>query len=47
MINFTKAIADQGLTDGIRVNLVNPGHIATDRLTGRIQTYAAQRGQLR
>ncbi|WP_088342618.1 MULTISPECIES: SDR family oxidoreductase [Rhodomicrobium] len=44
LINFTKAIADQALTDGIRVNLVNPGHIATDRLAGRIRTYAAQKG---
>lgn len=44
MINFTKAIADQALADGIRVNLVNPGHIATDRLTGRIKNYAAQKG---
>lgn len=44
LIHFTKAIADQGLVDGVRANLVNPGHIATDRLTLRIQKHADEHG---
>jgi NAD(P)-dependent dehydrogenase (short-subunit alcohol dehydrogenase family) len=38
---FTKALADRGTADGVRVNAINPGSIATDRLTKRIQTLAA------
>ena len=34
---FTKALADRGVRDGVRVNAINPGAIATDRLTLRIQ----------
>lgn len=45
LINFTKAIADRALEEGIRVNLVSPGHIVTDRLTGRIETLARSRGE--
>ncbi|MBM3490217.1 MAG: SDR family oxidoreductase [Alphaproteobacteria bacterium] len=37
LINFTQAMADRGRTDGVRVNAINPGHIATDRLEGRIR----------
>jgi NAD(P)-dependent dehydrogenase (short-subunit alcohol dehydrogenase family) len=33
---FTKALADLGREDGVRVNLVNPGLIRTDRLEKRI-----------
>lgn len=33
---FSKALADLGLTDGVRVNLVNPGLVRTDRLEKRI-----------
>ena len=32
VLNFTKSMADIGVTDGVRVNAINPGHIATDRL---------------
>lgn len=43
LINFTKAIAEGGLRDGIRINLVCPGHIASDRLVARIKLLARQR----
>ena len=39
---FTKALADRGVQDGVRVNAINPGSIATDRLTVRIQRVMAQ-----
>jgi 3-oxoacyl-[acyl-carrier protein] reductase len=42
LINFTKAIADRGLADGIRVNAINPGHIVTDRFRHRIEAAAKQ-----
>jgi NAD(P)-dependent dehydrogenase (short-subunit alcohol dehydrogenase family) len=40
LINLTKALADRGVKDGVRVNAINPGSIATDRLQTRIQNYA-------
>jgi NAD(P)-dependent dehydrogenase (short-subunit alcohol dehydrogenase family) len=43
MINLTKALADRGVRDGIRVNAINPGSIGTDRLQARIQTFAGER----
>ena len=33
---LTKALADRGVTDGVRVNAINPGAIRTDRLALRI-----------
>lgn len=44
LLNFTKALAHRGLTDGVRVNAINPGAIATERLQRRIQAVAAQQG---
>jgi len=44
LMNFTKAMADRGVKDGVRVNCVNPGSIRTDRLTGRIATVMKERG---
>lgn len=44
LLNFTKVMADRGVRDGVRVNAINPGSIATDRLTSRIKAQAAQRG---
>lgn len=41
LMNFTKALADRGVKDGVRINAVNPGSIATERLQTRIQNYAA------
>ncbi|MEW6402191.1 MAG: SDR family oxidoreductase [Chloroflexota bacterium] len=33
LLNFTKAMSEIGIADGVRVNAINPGYIATDRLT--------------
>ncbi|MFB9971634.1 SDR family oxidoreductase [Pseudoroseomonas cervicalis] len=44
LMNLTKALADRGVRDGVRVNAVNPGSIRTERLTGRIATLARERG---
>jgi NAD(P)-dependent dehydrogenase (short-subunit alcohol dehydrogenase family) len=40
LMNLTKALADRGVQDGVRVNAVNPGSIMTSRLQIRIQNYA-------
>ena len=40
LMNLTKALADRGVNDGVRVNAINPGSIATERLQIRIQKYA-------
>jgi NAD(P)-dependent dehydrogenase (short-subunit alcohol dehydrogenase family) len=40
LMNLTKALADRGVRDGVRVNAINPGSIATERLQARIQNYA-------
>jgi NAD(P)-dependent dehydrogenase (short-subunit alcohol dehydrogenase family) len=40
LMNLTKALADRGVRDGVRVNAVNPGSIATERLQTRIKKYA-------
>ncbi|HEX8165788.1 MAG TPA: SDR family oxidoreductase [Beijerinckiaceae bacterium] len=40
--NFTKAMADRGLADKVRVNAINPGPIETDRLGTRIAQVAAE-----
>ena len=37
LITLTKALADRGTPDGIRVNTINPGDIRTDRLARRIK----------
>lgn len=44
LLNFTKALAHRGLTDGVRVNAINPGAITTDRLERRIRAVAAEQG---
>ena len=36
MALLTKSLADRGVSDGVRVNCIHPGAIATDRLTRRI-----------
>jgi len=40
LMNLTKALADRGIREGVRVNAVNPGSIATERLQIRIRNYA-------
>jgi NAD(P)-dependent dehydrogenase (short-subunit alcohol dehydrogenase family) len=41
-MNLTKALADRGIRDGVRVNAINPGSIATERLQTRIAKYAKE-----
>jgi 3-oxoacyl-[acyl-carrier protein] reductase len=43
LINFTKALADRGIQDGVRVNAINPGSIATERLQIRVRNYAKEK----
>lgn len=40
LMNLTKALADRGVRDAVRVNAINPGSIATERLQTRIRRYA-------
>jgi 3-oxoacyl-[acyl-carrier protein] reductase len=44
LLNLTKALADLGTTEGVRVNAINPGSIRTDRLEHRIARYASDHG---
>jgi len=44
LLNLTKVLADRGVRDGVRVNAVNPGGIATGRLQTRLRTFAAEHG---
>jgi 3-oxoacyl-[acyl-carrier protein] reductase len=44
LLNLTKALADRGVRDGVRVNAINPGSIATERLQTRLQNFASERG---
>jgi 3-oxoacyl-[acyl-carrier protein] reductase len=44
LLNLTKALAHRGITDGVRVNAINPGAIATERLQRRIKAVAAGQG---
>jgi 3-oxoacyl-[acyl-carrier protein] reductase len=41
---LTKALADRGVRDGVRVNAINPGYIKTERLTTRVKSFADERG---
>ncbi len=40
LMNLTKALADRGIQEGVRVNAINPGSIATERLQTRLRKYA-------
>jgi NAD(P)-dependent dehydrogenase (short-subunit alcohol dehydrogenase family) len=42
LMNLTKALADRGIKDGVRVNAINPGSIATERLQIRLRNYAKE-----
>jgi NAD(P)-dependent dehydrogenase (short-subunit alcohol dehydrogenase family) len=44
LLSLTKALADQGVADGVQVNAINPGRIKTDRLIKRVSALAAERG---
>ncbi len=41
---LTKALADRGQADGVRVNAINPGSIATERLSHRVRNAAQADG---
>lgn len=41
-MNLTKVLADRGVSDGVRVNAINPGTIATERLQVRIRSFAGE-----
>jgi NAD(P)-dependent dehydrogenase (short-subunit alcohol dehydrogenase family) len=43
LMNLTKALAHLGVREGVRVNAVNPGSIATERLQTRIKNYAKEK----
>jgi NAD(P)-dependent dehydrogenase (short-subunit alcohol dehydrogenase family) len=43
LMNLTKVLADRGIQDGVRVNAINPGSIATERLQTRIDTFAKEK----
>jgi NAD(P)-dependent dehydrogenase (short-subunit alcohol dehydrogenase family) len=42
LLNFTKAMSEIGIRDGVRVNAINPGRIATDRLTRHLQRFGEE-----
>ncbi|HEV2881999.1 MAG TPA: SDR family oxidoreductase [Pyrinomonadaceae bacterium] len=44
LLNLTKALAERGVRDGVRVNAVNPGATATERLQTRLERYASEHG---
>jgi len=44
LVNFTKALADIGRHDEVRVNCINPGYFDTTRLTQKLDQTAAKLG---
>jgi 3-oxoacyl-[acyl-carrier protein] reductase len=42
LLNLTKGLSDRGIRDGVRVNAINPGGIATDRLRTRVDAFARE-----
>ena len=44
LLNFTKAMADIGIKDGVRVNAINPGLIETERFSRNIERVSRDRG---
>jgi 3-oxoacyl-[acyl-carrier protein] reductase len=44
LLNLTKALADRGQREGVRVNAINPGSIATERLRTRVAAVAQAEG---
>lgn len=47
LANFSKALADKGLTDDVNVNWIHPGLTVTERLEGIFADRAAQQGRTR
>ncbi len=44
LLNFTKAMSEIGIKDGVRVNAINPGFFQTGRLTRTLSNMASQQG---
>ena len=44
LLNFTKAMADIGMTDGVRVNAINPGLVETERFGRNIERVSRLHG---
>jgi NAD(P)-dependent dehydrogenase (short-subunit alcohol dehydrogenase family) len=44
LLNFTKAMAEIGVAENVRVNAINPGLIATDRFNRNIERVMRERG---
>jgi 3-oxoacyl-[acyl-carrier protein] reductase len=44
LLNFTKAMADIGIQQGVRVNAINPGLIETDRFSRNVERVMRERG---
>lgn len=44
LLNFTKAMADIGVAQGVRVNAINPGLIETDRFSRNVDRVVRDRG---
>jgi NAD(P)-dependent dehydrogenase (short-subunit alcohol dehydrogenase family) len=47
LLNFTKAMADIGIPQHVRVNAINPGLIETDRFTRNVERVMRERGVAR
>jgi 3-oxoacyl-[acyl-carrier protein] reductase len=43
LLNFTKAMADLGIEQGVRVNAINPGLVETDRFGRNIERVMRER----
>jgi NAD(P)-dependent dehydrogenase (short-subunit alcohol dehydrogenase family) len=44
LLSLAKALTDKGIEDGVRINAINPGAVATDRLKTRIRALAQKLG---
>ena len=44
LLNFTKAMADIGINDGVRVNAINPGLVETERFGRNIERVTRDHG---
>jgi 3-oxoacyl-[acyl-carrier protein] reductase len=44
LLSLTKALADRGVKDRVRINVICPGNVRTDRLAGRVRAKAEALG---
>lgn len=45
LLNFTKALSEVGVRDGVRVNAINPGYFMTDRITQSLRSESERTGK--